>query len=117
MSSLKGVRIVKWSKLGVWFLMVGLASNFLFSSAKILRAQAVVQQVPEAKAALKEPVNVNSASLEELQKVKGIGPVMAERIMTYRQSNGGKFKTLEELRQVKGIGEAKFEKIKSQITV
>lgn len=61
-------------------------------------------------------VNINNAGAEELQAVRGIGPVLAERVVSYRQSNG-QFKKLEDLRQVKGIGTAKFEKIKDQITL
>jgi competence protein ComEA len=51
-------------------------------------------------------VNVNKASLEELQIVRGIGPVLAKRIIEYRASNGS-FKTIEDVAQVKGIGKAK----------
>lgn len=61
-------------------------------------------------------VNVNKASSEELQSVRGIGPKLAERILKFRQEKG-KFEHLEDLKQVNGIGEAKFEKIKNQIAV
>ena len=61
-------------------------------------------------------VNLNKASLEELQIVRGIGPAIADRIMQYRQEHG-RFEKLEDITQVKGIGEAKFQKIKTQITI
>jgi competence protein ComEA len=61
-------------------------------------------------------VNINTASLEELQTLHGIGPAIAHRIVEYRQTNGG-FKNPDELVQVRGIGEAKYQKLKNQIAV
>ncbi len=61
-------------------------------------------------------VNINQASAEELVKLPGIGPSYAEKIIKYRQENGG-FKSAEELQKVKGIGNKKFIKIKRFITV
>lgn len=61
-------------------------------------------------------VNINTASLAELDLLPGIGPVYAQRIIDYRASNGG-FKTIEEIKNVKGIGDSTFEKMKSYITI
>jgi len=61
-------------------------------------------------------VNVNEASLPELETIRGIGPMLAERIVKDREANG-RFEHLEDLIRVPGIGQAKLEKIKSQITV
>ncbi|WP_169331526.1 helix-hairpin-helix domain-containing protein [Orenia marismortui] len=60
-------------------------------------------------------VNINNASVEELQNLKGVGPSTAEKIIKYRQEKGS-FKTLKELTKVPGIGEKTFAKLKSQIS-
>ena len=61
-------------------------------------------------------ININTAGIEELTTLTGIGDVKAEAIIKYR-SEVGKFKTKEELLNVEGIGEALFEKIKDNITI
>lgn len=61
-------------------------------------------------------VNINTATLEELQGISGVGPSKAEAIIAYREENG-RFQTIEEITKVSGIGEKSFEKIKSSITV
>ncbi len=61
-------------------------------------------------------VDVNKASLEELESIKGVGPALAERIIAYRNENG-KFKTAQDLTNVKGIGQAKFNRIKDQVII
>lgn len=61
-------------------------------------------------------VDVNNASENELQRLKGVGPAIAKRIYEYRQKNG-KFKSVEDLIKVRGIGPAKLEKMRSQILI
>lgn len=61
-------------------------------------------------------VNINQASMEELVKLPGIGPSYADKIIIYRQENGG-FKSAEELQKVKGIGSKKYLKIKRFVTI
>lgn len=58
-------------------------------------------------------ISINSATLEELQTLPSIGPVIAQRIMEYRKSNT--FQSLEQIQNVKGIGPAMFNKIKDKI--
>ena len=61
-------------------------------------------------------VNLNTATLEELQTLDGVGESKAKAIIEYRESLG-RFKNIEELKQVSGIGEALYEKIKDRLTV
>jgi competence protein ComEA len=61
-------------------------------------------------------VNLNTASLAELQTLPGIGAVLAQRILDYRTEHGG-FKSVNELRQVDGIGDAKFAQLKDRVMV
>jgi competence protein ComEA len=63
-----------------------------------------------------EKININTASVEELDKLPGIGPSLAKAIVDYRTKNGP-FKQIEDINVVKGIGDALFEKIKDQITI
>lgn len=63
-----------------------------------------------------EIVNINTADVEELKKLKGIGPAMAQRIVDYREANGS-FQAPEDIMQVKGIGKAKYAKLKEQIAI
>ena len=59
-------------------------------------------------------VSINSASVEELCVLDGIGEVLAQRIVTYRQKHGG-FASLDQLKEVSGIGEKRYEAIKDAI--
>lgn len=61
-------------------------------------------------------ININTASLEELTKINGIGETKAKSIIEYREKNGA-FKSIEEIKNVKGIGEKTFEKLKDSITI
>ena len=61
-------------------------------------------------------ININTASVEELQTLKGIGPATAKSIILYREEYGA-FSAIEEIMNVKRIGEKTFAKIKERITV
>jgi competence protein ComEA len=61
-------------------------------------------------------IDINSASVQELQKLPQIGAAVAQRIVDYRAKHG-KFAKIEEIMKVKGIGEKTFLKLKPLITV
>lgn len=60
-------------------------------------------------------VSLGSATPEQLDGIDGIGPTLAQRIVEYRQKNGG-FSSVDELRQVDGIGEKRFESLREAVT-
>ncbi|ARJ55705.1 ComEA family DNA-binding protein [Campylobacter cuniculorum] len=64
---------------------------------------------------LSAAVNINTASKEELQTLKGIGETKAEAILEYRKDQN--FTSIEDIKKVKGIGEKTFEEIKDSISV
>lgn len=61
-------------------------------------------------------ININTAGPEELQKITGVGPVISQRIIEYREANGF-FREIEDLKEVKGIGEKTFEKMRDEISL
>ncbi len=62
------------------------------------------------------PVNVNTASAEELQRLPGIGEARARAIVEMREQRGG-FRSVDELVEVRGIGEAALERLRPHVTV
>jgi competence ComEA-like helix-hairpin-helix protein len=62
------------------------------------------------------PVNINTATSEELQQVPGIGPVTAEKILQMRKSYGA-FKSVDDLLAIKGIGKKRLDKMRKYLTV
>ena len=63
-----------------------------------------------------EPININTATAEELTELPRIGAVTAERIVKWREENGP-FASTEELMNVQGIGERVYERIRPHVTV
>ena len=84
--------------------------------AKPAAAAKSSSRAAKATATASNPVNINSASQAQLQTLPGIGAKAAQRIIEFRQKNGG-FKKPEDLMNVKGVGEKSFLKLKPLITV
>jgi len=61
-------------------------------------------------------ININESDAVGLMKLKGVGKVMAGRIIEYRSTNGN-FRSVEELKKVKGLGQKLYEKIKDEVCV
>ena len=61
-------------------------------------------------------ININTANLEQLMKISGVGKTKAEAIIAHREKNGD-FKKKEDITKVRGIGKSTFEKIKDKIEV
>jgi len=85
----------------------------------LLLAIAALTMAPPSAAApapANDRININTAGIEELVTLPGIGRAYAERIVEYRTKNGP-FKRVEDLLNVRGVGEKTFEKIKDRLTV
>ena len=90
-----------------------IASALVLSLAIVATApflQAQQESTPAAK------VSINSATVEQLASLPGVGPVTAGRIVEFR-TKSGPFKRLEDLMAVKGIGEKSYQKLKDRITL
>lgn len=61
-------------------------------------------------------VNLNTATQADLETLPGIGPALAQRILAWREANGG-FSSVEQLREVSGIGEVRFAELRELVTV
>lgn len=75
-------------------------------------APSAVGGAPGATAAA--PISLTTATPEQLEELDGIGPTLAERIIAFRDSNGG-FRSLGQLQEVEGIGEKRFASLKEAV--
>lgn len=73
------------------------------------------QHIDPAAGQLPEKININTATVEQLQQLEGIGPVLAQRIMDYRET-AGPYLLPEDLLAVEGIGQGILENIRQRIT-
>ena len=62
------------------------------------------------------PINLNTATADQLEAIPGIGPVLAQRIIEYRQTRG-RFQSVDELLEVRGIGAKRLENMRPYVTV
>jgi competence protein ComEA len=61
-------------------------------------------------------VNLNSATQSQLEELPGVGPVLAQRMLEYRQKKG-RFSSVRQLMEVEGIGDKKYDSLKDLVTV
>jgi len=96
----------------------GEATQVVDLSSHIEPHQAGVTQALVKAARLHELglVDLNRATADELEALPGIGAVLAQRVIAFRESSG-RFRTVDDLRGVKGIGAKKFDRLKSLVTV
>lgn len=98
----------------------GAAADGINLAAEVIAGQQLVVPGPEGIAAETQPgledglIQINSAPASELQALPGVGPVLAERIVSFRE-DVGPFQEIEDLLQVPGIGEAKLASIRDLV--
>ncbi len=109
----------KWKLLliGIGLLFIGFMIGYLVGNSPAVDGKRVlsVSDVQESSAS-EETISLNSATKEDLMRLPQIGEKTAERIIEYRESQGG-FQSLEELKNVKGIGDKTYEQILPFLTL
>lgn len=86
------------------------------AKSKAEDAKKATMKTTEKAKQLTEKININTADLQTLTSLKGIGPEKAQNIIDYR-SKSGSFKSIEDLKKVKGIGEKTYSLIAPLLTV
>lgn len=110
---------IEWLLLGVTALFLCLLLMLFHRDRAVLAGSAVetAVQVPQEEILPDlSPLNLNTATEEELAELPGIGQELARRIAEYRTERGA-FQTVEEVMAVSGIGEGKFAALEGRITV
>jgi len=118
---------------GVWYVRRTAASGERMDWRRQQQRLQTAFQAPAAKAGTPKPapppamvtgkqraisnkININSASAKELERLPRVGPVMAQRILSFRNEHGP-FHSVEDLKQIKGIGEKTLARIRDRVTI
>ncbi|HEY0702227.1 MAG TPA: helix-hairpin-helix domain-containing protein [Candidatus Acidoferrales bacterium] len=99
---------MNWRRNAAWFVLHAAVASFFFCAANAALAQ---KKIPPA-----EPLDLNSASAEQLQQIPGIGPVMAQSIVKFREKSGP-FQRVEDVLAIHGISKRVFAEIRPYLTV
>src|SRR6266849_415152 len=91
------------------FIRRAVALVWLFTALALASAASAATKKPPLK-----PINLNSATSEELQEVPGIGPATADKILQMRKSYGP-FKSVDDLLAIRGIGPKRLEKMRKYL--
>lgn len=108
--------------IGIFFLLASIVILYnLFyipslPKANVIKKEIVLQDDDNEKNAKTGAIDINSATIDELTKIPGIGKSTAQKIIDYRETNGG-FITKSEIMNVSGIGQKKYDSMKDYIFV
>lgn len=100
----------------VGFILIVVGLGIKFDGAKKVSSENSFVSVEKSSETLDLVVNINTATSIELETLPSIGPVMAQRIIDYRNRHG-RFTSKLEIKNVSGIGEKTYEKLKDKIRI
>lgn len=95
---------------------VVIAAFLMVTSSFVLAAEKVSSDQSQNAAQVQQTININTADLETLTQLKGVGAKKAEAIIAWRDANGG-FKSVDQLLEIKGIGESILESNREKIQI
>jgi len=111
------IRFTKEEKTVLLFLLAALfVGAAVMYYKKVSPASEQAFKFKESKKEYSEKININKATKEELTRIRGVGGVLAGRIISYREKYGY-FRRTEDIKNIKGIGEKTYEKIKRGIAL
>lgn len=112
----KTVKRIKNSLIGLFCAAVAAGNVYTYVSEPPDAAESITfYDVPASSELVPKPVNINTADLDELMTLPGIGEVKAKAIIEYRELYGG-FVSAEEITEVAGIGSVTYERLRDYIT-